>query len=102
MTANNIQAGSTVNRDTFLNQLSSAFGKKAWIECDGDTKNLNNVVVCIAKSSPHDVIDCPWLTTTGGDSNGVKCSGSLKLPTATQPPTVSKHAWLNVLSMNYI
>ena len=78
----------TVDRNTFLNQMYTAWGKQAWIECD-DNLDLTLVVVCFSFSYPHDLVDCPFdpYATSG---NGAKCSGTLNLITSTAvPPTVS-------------
>ena len=101
MTNNNIKAGSTVDRDTFLNQLSAAYGKRAWIECNYDTKNLRNVVVCMKSSPPFQAVDCPF-STTATYGNGFYCKGSLNLPTSTTPAAVSVAFWLLLLIANMI
>ncbi|KAL4521658.1 hypothetical protein Ndes2526A_g01846 [Nannochloris sp. 'desiccata'] len=78
-----IKAGSTVDGDTFLNQLSEAYGKRVWIECEG-TRNVKNVVVCLSKSAPNDIVDCPPMTSP----DAVACAGDLDFPISGKPAAI--------------
>jgi len=88
-----IEAGSTVDRDTFVNQLSEKYGKKVWIECLG-TRNVKNVVVCLSTAPPNNIVDCPPMTTP--DAEG--CAGELNstLPSQQEPvcPETLVGPWL--------
>lgn len=69
-----------VDRDTFLDYISSRVGKKAWIECDPDTRILRVVLVCVRASPPFDIIDCTMDRNDPTSTNGIPCKGDLVLP----------------------
>ena len=76
----------TVDRDAFLAKLQTAFGKSAWIECT-EGRALETVTVCLARDYPYELRDCPFdPLNTSPTSNGLRCQGSLDLPTTASSP----------------
>ncbi len=74
-------AKTEVDRNEFLDFISSKLSKKSWIECDPDNRILKKVVLCVSPYAPYPVIDCPFETTDPITDNGIPCDGTLRLPT---------------------
>ena len=70
----------TMDRDTFLEQLSTQWGARAWLICDPPTRDVTRVSVCLAPQPPYNPIDCPWGITRPSKYNE-SCAGQLNLPT---------------------
>ena len=69
-----------IDRDTLLDTVSAAVGKKAWVECDPDLRILRNVLVCVSPDPPYEIIDCTMDRNDPTSTNGIPCDGMLKLP----------------------
>jgi hypothetical protein len=74
----------TVDRDEFLDYVSERLGRKAWIECDPDTRLLRVVLVCVNPLPPYDIIDCTMDRNDPTSTNGIPCAGSLSMPLNSQ------------------
>lgn len=72
-----------IDRDRFLDFVSEKVGKKAWIECNPDTRILEVVLVCVNPSPPFNIIDCTMDRKDPTSSNGIPCRGDLMLPMDT-------------------
>ena len=79
-----------VDRDTLLDTVSAAIGKKAWVECNPDLMMLRVVLVCISPNAPYDIIDCTMDREDPTSTNGIPCDGMLKLPTVSGGGFVSE------------
>jgi hypothetical protein len=74
------ERGITVDRDGFLDYLNERIGRKAWIECDPETRLLQVVLVCINPNDPYLIQDCTMDRNDPTSTNGIPCQGELKLP----------------------
>jgi len=70
----------SVDRDSFLDYVTARVGRKAWIECDPDTRILRNVQVCINPNDPYLIQDCTMDRNDPASTNGIPCRGELRLP----------------------
>eukprot|EP00890_Picochlorum_soloecismus_P004194 jgi/Picsp_1/4776/NSC_02144-R1_achain the three-dimensional structure and x-ray sequence reveal that trichomaglin is a novel s-like ribonuclease len=77
-----------VDRDTLLNAVSNAVGKKAWIACDPEIKMLRYVQVCVNPEPPYDIIDC--IQEDPLAINDASCDKKLTLPTIPSGGYVSE------------
>ncbi len=70
----------SVDRDSFLDYVTDRVGRKAWIECDPETRILRYVQVCIDPNDPYLIQDCTMDRNYPPSTNGIACSGELRLP----------------------
>jgi len=70
----------SVDRDSFLDYVTERVGRKAWVECDPDTRILRNVLVCVNPNDPYLIQDCTMDRNDPTSTNGIPCRGELLLP----------------------
>ena len=86
----NLYYSRTVDRDFFLDHISSEMGKKAWIECDPDTGTLLKVLACVEPVPPYKIIDCTMDRNDPTSTNGPPCKGELSVPIRVNASSISK------------
>lgn len=73
-------AKTDVDRDEFLDFINSKLGKKAWVECNPDTRILERVLFCLEPVAPFRLVDCTMNRNDPTSTYGIPCDGLLRIP----------------------